>query len=466
MAGQFDPEVVAELRRQFDSADKDGNGELDAAEACKLFARECSTPGASAEEVRRLAESLRHQLDGDRSATISFDEYLFRFGRKSQTELARRRRAGQAAAAGANTSANSSTPSAPPADESVAGAALRREREAMEAEREALRREREEMQRERMGEEPEVLFAGGTKVTISGLRGAPELNGRTATVLRYDRPAGRYVVDIDWDGGQKSLKADNLTAVATPPPQASPSRPAAAAGTGTSNTGPGLWQRVQTGFQKACVHVQCFIAQYEWWQIALGVAVVVIVVGAWLENSAKYSGGSGSRTSAGPRHPMDEEIYGDDEPEPDYGYGSRDDGRGSRDYGHGSRDDRSNRHTQRDDYHNGRMGHHGRGDDYGRRGGAGGNGGGGGGGGLLGGLLGGENGQLYTALIVGGIGYLCWKGIIPVHRMSFFQIYMLWNMLSPLLLGNRGGGGYGRRGGMGGMGGMGGFGRRRGMGFF
>merc|ERR1719329_1720288 len=138
---------------------------------------------------------------------------------------------------------------------------------------------------------------------------------------------------------------------------------------------------------------------------------------------------------------MDEQIYGDDEPEPDYGSGSRDD-----DYS--SRDDRSHRHTQRDDYDYGRMGHNGRGNDYGRREGGGRNHGGGGGGGLLGGLLGGENGQLYTALIVGGIGYLCWKGIIPVHRMSFFQIYMLWNMLSPLLLGHRGGGG--RRRGMGG----------------
>mmetsp|Transcript_69626 Transcript_69626/g.196383 ORF Transcript_69626/g.196383 Transcript_69626/m.196383 type:complete len:482 (+) Transcript_69626:201-1646(+) len=76
--------------------------------------------------------------------------------------------------------------------------------------------------------------------------------------------------------------------------------------------------------------------------------------------------------------------------------------------------------------------------------------GGGGGGGLLGGLD-----PTTSLLVVAGIGYLCWKGIIPVHRMSFFQLYMLYNMLSPLLLGGRGR----RRGNpmMGMMGMMGGF---------
>merc|ERR1712039_1114046 len=79
-------------------------------------------------------------------------------------------------------------------------------------------------------------------------------------------------------------------------------------------------------------------------------------------------------------------------------------------------------------------------DHYGRRGGGyGGYGRGGGGGGLLSGLD-----PTITLFIVAGIGFLCWKGIIPVHRMSWFQIYMLWNIVQPLLFGGRGGGyGYG-----------------------
>merc|ERR1712151_358985 len=59
-------------------------------------------------------------------------------------------------------------------------------------------------------------------------------------------------------------------------------------------------------------------------------------------------------------------------------------------------------------------------------------------------------------LILVGIGFLCWKGIIPVQNMSWFQLYMLWNIIEPLLLGGRGR----RRGYGGGFGGMG----MRGMG--
>merc|ERR1740117_2224779 len=89
-SGMFEPEVVAELRRQFTEADKDGNGELDAEEACGHFARACD-PAASTAEVKKLADNLRNQLDSDRSGTISFNEYCFRFGRRYQQELRRRR---------------------------------------------------------------------------------------------------------------------------------------------------------------------------------------------------------------------------------------------------------------------------------------------------------------------------------------------------------------------------------------
>ena len=51
-------------------------------------------------------------------------------------------------------------------------------------------------------------------------------------------------------------------------------------------------------------------------------------------------------------------------------------------------------------------------------------------------------------LLLGGLALLCWKGIIPVHRMDWFQLYMLWNMLQStgILGGGRGySRGYGRR---------------------
>merc|ERR1719426_731666 len=124
----FEPEVVDELRRQFNAADKDGSGELDATEACDHFARACD-PDADAAQIKKLADNLRNQLDTDRSGTISFNEYCFRFGRRYQQELRRRR-----TAPGAASAATSSQPA-----ESQAADDLRREREALEREREALR---------------------------------------------------------------------------------------------------------------------------------------------------------------------------------------------------------------------------------------------------------------------------------------------------------------------------------------
>ena len=80
-------------------ADADGSGEIDSKEAAVLFAKYCA-PGSSEAEIRATASSLANQMDSDRSGTISFEEYAFRFGRKLQMEVARRRREGNPAPRG------------------------------------------------------------------------------------------------------------------------------------------------------------------------------------------------------------------------------------------------------------------------------------------------------------------------------------------------------------------------------
>ena len=89
----FDAEVLADLRATFDQADADGSGQIDANEACVLFAAFCE-PGSSPEQIERTAGNLLSTLDTDRSGKLSFEEFAFRFGRKAQMEHARRRRAG------------------------------------------------------------------------------------------------------------------------------------------------------------------------------------------------------------------------------------------------------------------------------------------------------------------------------------------------------------------------------------
>mmetsp|Transcript_4696 Transcript_4696/g.7545 ORF Transcript_4696/g.7545 Transcript_4696/m.7545 type:complete len:92 (-) Transcript_4696:737-1012(-) len=69
LQNQFDPEVLDVLRKQFDAADRDKSGEIDAEEAVQLFARFCGE-GQSEADVRRTAESLRNQLDTDRSGVL------------------------------------------------------------------------------------------------------------------------------------------------------------------------------------------------------------------------------------------------------------------------------------------------------------------------------------------------------------------------------------------------------------
>jgi len=159
------------------------------------------------------------------------------------------------------------------------------------------------------------------------------------------------------------------------------------------------------------MRVQLALAEYEWWQIALAAVVVVVLAVAFLDVRGRY--GSVPRPSPAPRPRTRPARH-------DAGVGWEDDNydfpEEHRTYGY---------------------------DDYG--------GGYGGGGGHSRGLLG-DSGQLYTLVILGGLGYLCYKGIIPVHRMDWFQLYMLWNIVEPLLLGGRGRGfsrsfsmGFGRR---------------------
>mmetsp|Transcript_12478 Transcript_12478/g.29284 ORF Transcript_12478/g.29284 Transcript_12478/m.29284 type:complete len:235 (-) Transcript_12478:132-836(-) len=56
-------------------------------------------------------------------------------------------------------------------------------------------------------------LCAGERVSIQGLNGAVELNGKAGLVVRLDDSSGRYVVELECDGSQKSLKAVNLTAI-------------------------------------------------------------------------------------------------------------------------------------------------------------------------------------------------------------------------------------------------------------
>lgn len=487
-SAMFDAEVIEELRRQFTAADANGDGEIDAREACRLFARSCS-PDATEAEVGRTAESLRNQLDVDRSGTISFDEYCFRFGRRYQVELNRRKRAAREAVGAAPRARAASNSGAAAATEDVGDEPdvdtkkqqqkkkleewkLRTEQEELEKEREALRLEREELQRERERVDAERRrssehqgsgtgggLAAGARVKLQGLQGAAELNGRAATVLRFEAASCRYVVELDGSREQKSLRASCLAPLGGGPgAQASKGGGAAA--------GPSLVERVQAAARKAFVQVQVWVAGsgYEWWQILLGAAVVLLVAVAWAQNSAKYSADVGrprtsrtfADTSAGGRGAYDSPsgLGGDRGP----GAPRHDDAWDDRAQDHSRYDDDERRRhgDQREGRRQPRRGGYDR--DYDRRdyspydydGGYGHSGEGE----VLGGMLNGFglSRASQTYIVVAVIGVLCWKGIIPVHRMGWWQLYMLWNMFSPFLLGSR------RRGGMGYGMGYGGFG--------
>lgn len=57
------------------------------------------------------------------------------------------------------------------------------------------------------------FFPEGTRVVISGLSGAKELNGKEGNIVCKDASTGRYTVNVD-DVGQKNLKPENLAKVA------------------------------------------------------------------------------------------------------------------------------------------------------------------------------------------------------------------------------------------------------------
>lgn len=466
----FDPEVVEELRRQFQAADRNGDGEIDAGEACAHFAK-CCSPTATEAEIKQTAEGLRHQMDADRSGTISFDEYCFRFGRKYQMERNRLRRAELASGPEEGLKQKTSK-----LDLEKEREALARERETLdlEKERETLKREREALERERQAfraqadgqaggaprpsapppEQPPL--AAGARVKLQGLQGAAELNGRIGIILRFDTPAGRYVVEVDGGAGQKSLKGDNLVLQGTAGlgGGAGGAAGGAAGGSGGPSAFADFGRKAQDAAKQAYLQVQMWLADYETWQIAMGVGLIVLFVAAWFQVSTRYPGGG--EGGGGDSRSSSSSSFGS-------GSGSRQGGSaghsgrgggGGRTQHHDSGADRS---SFRDDARDDGYGDSGYGDsdyDDGHRGGGGHGGyGGGGGGGLLGFL--GSGGPMQWYLIVGGLGFLCWKGIIPIHKMSWFQLYMLWNFIQPLLMGG------GRGGGM-----TGGFGRGRRRSFF
>jgi len=513
----FDKEVIDEMRRQFDAADANGDGELDASEACCVAARSCS-PNASPEEIQKLADGLRNQLDADRSGTVSFEEYCSRFGRRYQIEVNKRRRAGGVSVASTNDASNAAVrekdsnaasgtaalttastrglqPEEPANSNDVSAAAgtsatatdptevLRREREALQQEREALQREREELQRQRKIDEfaarpaatdgpataptstttrsgssdgaTPAQIAPGARVRLHGLRAIPELNGRTGRVARFDASSGRFVIQLDGEGGEKSIRADNLTLCSSVSSSASsPSGPTIGARLSK------LAEHVQAWCMQAVAQVQVWLAGYESWQILLGLGLVVLFIAAWFQVSARYPGPGGKTQASVGRAASSAGVYdsaytGSEHSGssyannrdyrssygPEYSSNSHTDKQsGSRDGGgyHGDAE-----HRRYDDSYGNGFGRRSEqsprydedfDDDHGY--------GYGSGGGLLGSL-----GQTHGMLVLVVIAVLCWKGIIPVHRMSFFQMYMLWQMIEPLLFGGRrrsyGYGGYG-----------------------
>jgi len=314
--------------------------------------------------------------------------------------------------------------------------AVRQEREALriEQEREALKKEREALEKERKkaeffradnsssasGSSTPKPFEVGSRVRLQGLS-TVELNGRTAKVLQFVESTGRYVVELDGGGGQKSLRGESLAAVTASSEWLSSAKETLGKGLGKAKVWAGA------GAAKA----QAFFAGYELWQVALGVLVVALVVGAYMQNAARYSSGHAASTARRTTAEHRSEHF-------DTGAGrSWDEDYRDQDHSHRDYDSRPPRRDHRqhyDDYDDG----------YGY----------GGGGGILDGLLGGFgiSGQTQTYLIIGVLAVLCWKGIIPVHRMDFFQLYMLWNIVAPLIGAGRGGGGgygygrgYGRR---------------------
>eukprot|EP00927_Polykrikos_kofoidii_P027766 TRINITY_DN24323_c0_g1_i1.p1 TRINITY_DN24323_c0_g1~~TRINITY_DN24323_c0_g1_i1.p1 ORF type:complete len:706 (+),score=108.18 TRINITY_DN24323_c0_g1_i1:171-2288(+) len=296
---------------------------------------------------------------------------------------------------------------------------LRRLREEVAREHEQLRRERETHWQEPRSSippgvsrpEPTGRLTPGERVRIVGLRGTTTLNGRLALLLRYEEGSGRYVVEVEGDG-QKSLRPENLERAS-----------AAAAEAGGWN------RKIRDAGMRGVARVQLWCADYEWWQLllfgacfALFIALVMGQIRGSNTEGLQHDRGAYRRTG-------------------DRGRGTQDQSRG-RERSGGTHRGHRNAHRPRHDYGTG---------DYGESSE------------FSEGLVGGNGpfGQSTVYIVLAGIGFLCWKGIIPIHQMDFWQIMMLWNLVEPWLFGgrrrNRGFGGFGGfGGGFGGFGGMGG----------
>mmetsp|Transcript_46221 Transcript_46221/g.122519 ORF Transcript_46221/g.122519 Transcript_46221/m.122519 type:complete len:474 (-) Transcript_46221:8-1429(-) len=462
----FDREVVDEMRRQFDAADTDGSGELDADEACKAFAKNCSV-GATDDDVSKTTENLRRQVDADSSGKISFDEYCFRFGRRMQMEIARKRRSGTDRGLAAPNASSEAPAGDDPAEQ------LRRERDALKREREALRKEREELHRESemRNRRQTVSVVVGARVRIHGIQKLPELNGRTAKVLRFDEQSGRHVVELEGGGGQKSLREENLLVCTEQSHEGSSGRgtPNRSTPTGSTNSGgtsrhgnisgPSFGEKCRAAVLDVVLRVRMWLAGYEVWQLVLGLAILGVFFMAWLELQQRYAVDPPRTRPATDQNGYDS-YFGD---KTQYPYSSTPDDY-SDTFAERSYEDQYPRHENGYPRHRSdefRSEYDAYDDDFPRRpsrrpnsanryrqseGSSG---------------WGLDWNSLYMYAVMGGLGYACWTGIIPVHRMSWMQLYFLWNIVQGLL--------GGRRGGMRGMGGLGGgmfgggLGRRRGF---
>jgi hypothetical protein len=67
------------------------------------------------------------------------------------------------------------------------------------------------------GQRDTAVLPVGKRVKIDGLKGAKDLNGKTGVICGIGTTAGRYTVEVDGGGGQKSLKLQNLSIVDGPP---------------------------------------------------------------------------------------------------------------------------------------------------------------------------------------------------------------------------------------------------------
>ena len=61
------------------------------------------------------------------------------------------------------------------------------------------------------GREGAVGFSVGTSLFVDGLKGAPELNGKTGKLVRFDTSSSRWQVELEEGFGTEALGSANLT---------------------------------------------------------------------------------------------------------------------------------------------------------------------------------------------------------------------------------------------------------------